>query len=841
MSPGRVATRVPKRAMVNEILRVIPEDSIRGWFHVGAQTALGQRLNDFTKAKLVALLTSTPEGEEALSQLERNHPLSSPPTLYLVSVQDRPDTPSLIASTTELARASRAIAMMLGEGRAVRAVYAASPAYTLPFHQEVTEVPLHYERRIEYTECDPESDEYGDRKALYSLEMALIWLVDGYSHAIICVPDFVAVRPVINFGASRLGLMWALPNLTEDMMNRLAGRARPRSATFSAPSADLSTFLDVRTVTMSDPSLGDRSGFVQVRQDPNREQTAGFYTGHPGLVLGGLGIARRYGRVWTPARPSRSGLVALAIDLIGRTEEELTRLYEGDRKGYPGYFRYVAVSINGRKVAGQLRSTFEDLIGAILQADAEQSRQTSLERPLLHALVRGQDQLALEVLATFDCPQCGDGVLGRCPQCWSPYAARLDGSDLIFECSNRDCTHRLDVDAGFKCDCGQEVPVAALENHLNILPKPEFTAALREFLRAMPDVTWGGLFYVGGYVLKLLAPAPRPFREMVRLADLRSWRIRARHNVRDVPRGRRREDLIRVLGLTKEKCAANNRHPTHEICSRCLASQISVEEVREGAICLPRMLGLAIEMNFDGVHHRYEIADVKYEDVLDDTDAEVRLGLHLKSRMERRPRGVGHSALPVKALYTQLFYSAHLALTGRVQFDVIGISIPNTVMEEVVHSLRHLVNELGFPLLVVDEGDWVKIADAVVERLQVDEQGESRSRFIEVRHAGSGVGFEVSDLVSHIRSTGRDYIIQGQQKGTLADHTKPQSLDAWLRRRFPLRRDTKLADNDVAGALVATGLFEVVKGLTCPDSGRPCKGLRLVGVADRESYSRVRT
>ena len=100
--------------------------------------------------------------------------------------------------------------------------------------------------------------------------------------------------------------------------------------------------------------------------------------------------------------------------------------------------------------------------------------------------------------------------------------------------------------------------------------------------------------------------------------------------------------------------------------------------------------------------------------------------------------------------------------------------------------------------------------------------------FIKPRYGGPGARFPVSDLVDHIRSTGRDYIIQGQQKSTLAKHTKPHSLDVWLRRRFPSRQDTKLADNEVVHALVATGLFQVVKGLRCPDSGRRCKGLRLV-------------
>ena len=99
--------------------------------------------------------------------------------------------------------------------------------------------------------------------------------------------------------------------------------------------------------------------------------------------------------------------------------------------------------------------------------------------------------------------------------------------------------------------------------------------------------------------------------------------------------------------------------------------------------------------------------------------------------------------------------------------------------------------------------------------------------FIELPHGGKGAGFHVSQLIAHIRSTGRDYIIQGQQKCTLKRHTKPHSLDVWLRKGFTNRQDTKQADNQVVQALVLTGLFTEGKFI-CPDSERYCKGIRLV-------------
>jgi hypothetical protein len=90
-----------------------------------------------------------------------------------------------------------------------------------------------------------------------------------------------------------------------------------------------------------------------------------------------------------------------------------------------------------------------------------------------------------------------------------------------------------------------------------------------------------------------------------------------------------------------------------------------------------------------------------------------------------------------------------------------------------------------------------------------------------------GGQFDEHALVNHIRDTGREYIVQGQQACALANHTKRNSLDYRLRKLAP-NKDTKQADNAVISQLVDTGLFEVANGLMCPDSGRLCKGVRLV-------------
>ena len=93
-----------------------------------------------------------------------------------------------------------------------------------------------------------------------------------------------------------------------------------------------------------------------------------------------------------------------------------------------------------------------------------------------------------------------------------------------------------------------------------------------------------------------------------------------------------------------------------------------------------------------------------------------------------------------------------------------------------------------------------------------------------------GGAFDEHDLLAHIHASGLDYIIQGQQTATLAGHSKPRSLDYWLR-QFAANPDSKQAENSVLDALVATGLFGIVNNLICPDTSERCKGVQLLGRA----------
>ena len=98
---------------------------------------------------------------------------------------------------------------------------------------------------------------------------------------------------------------------------------------------------------------------------------------------------------------------------------------------------------------------------------------------------------------------------------------------------------------------------------------------------------------------------------------------------------------------------------------------------------------------------------------------------------------------------------------------------------------------------------------------------------IELPHGGPGARFRVRELIDYIEQSGRPYIIVGEVDCALADHPKPSSLDYWLRENFAKNKETKQATNAVIARLLATGLFEQLEDLRCPDSGQKCTGLKL--------------
>ena len=89
-----------------------------------------------------------------------------------------------------------------------------------------------------------------------------------------------------------------------------------------------------------------------------------------------------------------------------------------------------------------------------------------------------------------------------------------------------------------------------------------------------------------------------------------------------------------------------------------------------------------------------------------------------------------------------------------------------------------------------------------------------------------GATFSAEKFLNDMMARGVTEIVQGQQAVARAAHTKPHSFDFYLR-AFGRHPDTKQAQNSVLDEMVAAGQIELAH-VICPDSGRRCKGFRLV-------------
>jgi len=145
----------------------------------------------------------------------------------------------------------------------------------------------------------------------------------------------------------------------------------------------------------------------------------------------------------------------------------------------------------------------------------------------------------------------------------------------------------------------------------------------------------------------------------------------------------------------------------------------STNNINSENMCLPRLLGFAIDEKFDGIHTGNEKADVKYQDMLAENNQSVQIGIQLKSKEKNTPnRGVGQNSPGIKGLYAQFFFTLHKGLTGNKLFDIIGISIPSKIFDETRVTFINISKELNMPILVLDEEAWVSITAAALDNIE---------------------------------------------------------------------------------------------------------------------------
>jgi hypothetical protein len=218
------------------------------------------------------------------------------------------------------------------------------------------------------------------------------------------------------------------------MLDRLAEGANPRTASFSRVDDDPIGNFDAQSLTISDPSLGELRSYRSLSDDPSRQQTFGFYSSHPDLVQGGMGISRQYGRIWTPTHLRKDSLLALSTNLIQKTEQELNREADINPNGFIAYYRNVTVTLGRKKLRTQQRYFFEKFIMAIIGARRSRTLEFELDPVFIRDLIEQYQYLDIAPALNIHCDNCGDN-LARCSICNSPLTPIVVDLQLIFQCS----------------------------------------------------------------------------------------------------------------------------------------------------------------------------------------------------------------------------------------------------------------------------------------------------------------------------------------------------------------------------------------------------------------------
>jgi hypothetical protein len=701
-----MASGIPKQRLAKAIIDTFSDARIRSGFNLLPTTNAVERLSDMRKDSLEEFLKSSTRGSALFKDLVERFPKNMPRTFFLVKLPPRKYTDELEGIVAKLAKKERENALFVNSK--IRAVYLEDEGNIFG-DWGLLEVPIAYERKLEYQIGDPpESERYAEFEQTYSLEHAFLWLLDDYSHGIVCCSDLAALQAILKYSREKLSLHLAVPNMTAEIFSRLIEKSETSSATFSGLP------FEIPTVTVYARNVDQSDLYQKLEGDPDREQTAGFFRNNNGELFASFGISRRYARIWTPWHYSKSLLVAAGQDIIRKTDEELSTEFGNNYLNYLSYFSNVDVVVGDKTLNGKARETFQNLLGEILNS-YQHRNEAVVDLGFIHELIEFQSKLDLQVAFQFECSNCGGG-LGRCPDCLLPYKVKITDGIVTVACPR--CKREVSLKETLICECGSEVELAELENHIQIYPGFHLIQSIDDFVNQnLEEFNWQGVFVVEGLILKLFEKRfpKEELPGMIRLDQLGLWQEAAKY-----PNRRAYQKHLSLLGMTKEKCRRNGSPPTIQGCEECKATMITEKQIRKRKeVCLPRVFGLPIGKEFDGIHHGYEIADIKYEDSYNGTA--ISLGIHLKSRTTSRPLGLGKSVYPIKSLYTQSFYSAYQVFKGDADFDVIGISIPNTVKKEVVESIQMLLNKLGYSLLVIDENEWLKIFDAALETVAFEE------------------------------------------------------------------------------------------------------------------------
>jgi len=703
---------IPKNHLVRLIIDNVDDNKIRKYFSIKEDTDLFLRLSSYSIAKLDEFIYKQ---DSKLIKLFENYskefPLRTAPTLYILNKAKTVSPKVLDEKSVFLASKGRGEALLFPEHRIIRAIYTRQPIHYLK-KQNVYELVLGYEKRVELVECDPESPNYSETRIEYSLENALVWYPKSCSsYAVIACCDFSAVSSLITYLNNKYGIEASLPDLTETMLNNLAIGSKVRNATFTLQfPEDNESNIDVNSITVYDKKLAESKIYTQMRKQKGRVQRSGFFVDHPYLLRAGLGISCKYGRLWTPAHLDRNELISMAVGSINKLDTQLKHAAENDLNDYFVYYSNKEVFIDSVKITGSTRKLFDRLIYYLALSQKNNNIEIEVDLDFQKQLAMYYKKLKFEMYLIGYCANCGKTYL-CCPRCGKALNSSIEDGIQIFTCGN--CRNKIE-ESNIQCDCGESIPIFDIYSTIEYLPTPELIDAICEYSNGLhPQISFPTLFKIEGNKLISLNKKKNLNARIVDLSDLKFWRVRAHYNLITAIT----PCAQKYVNHAHEKCNINNYHPKEEDCKKCAKKKINKQDFESNSICLLRTFGIPINVVLDGIHHGHEFADIVYTDEYD--DKQHKIAIHVKSHAKNTPaKGLGRSNEKIKGLYAQVFYTLFELAKKKKSVDTIGIAIPNRVSTDVLNSLQTIVLRMGYSFIALQKDDWEKITQAAIEAVQ---------------------------------------------------------------------------------------------------------------------------
>ena len=704
---------IPKSYLAKLIIDNIDNNSIRRYFSIKEDTDIYTRICSLSIAILDEFIYKQDEHFiKLMESFSEEFPLRTSPTLYILNKSNIIDTKSIEEKSINFSKNGRLEALEFPDTRAVRAIYTRQPLKLLE-KNNVYELALGYEKKIEIIECDPTSESFSEAKKVYSLENALVWYPKiNSSYAIIACCDFSAVSSLILYLNLKYNIQASLPDLTETMLDNLSEGSSVRNATFGLELSNKDENIDVKTITIYDQKLSESKIYLQMREQMGRIQRSGFYSDHPNLLRAGIGISCKYGRIWTPAHLNRNELVTLAVGSINKLDLQLKNVAEYSLKDFFIYYSNKEVSIDGLKLSGISRKLFDRLVYYLAVSEKNGNSEIEIDPNFQKELAINYKKLRLASYVMGDCPNCGE-IDFQCPNCGKMLDFSFNTDEPILKCRNCD----LIIDSSeLKCTCGEECPVISVYSSIEYLPSLELLKAISEYAAGLhPVIAFPAIFKIKGNKLLTLNQNKNPNAKRVNFDELKYWKIRAHIDTITAITPCAKEYIRKA----HEKCNINNYHPSKIDCQKCAKKAIKKSDFESNNICLLRTFGIPINEKLDGIHHGHEKADILYTDEFD--GKQHKIGIHVKKHAKNTPpKGLGRSEDKIKGLYAQVYYTLFELRCGKTNIDTIGIAIPNRVSEDIINSIQALVLYMGYSFIALQIDDWEKIAQAAIDTVEFE-------------------------------------------------------------------------------------------------------------------------